>query len=48
MGGSTVLSAEIDRDNSPDRRDVSLDDFFWIGGRQEVLHPYLKTDCWPW
>lgn len=23
--------------------DVSLDDFFWIGGRQEVLHPYLEN-----
>jgi hypothetical protein len=22
---------------------VSLDDFFWIGGRQEVLHPYLEN-----
>jgi hypothetical protein len=23
--------------------DVSLDDFFWIGGKQEVLHPYLEN-----
>jgi hypothetical protein len=23
--------------------DVFLDDFFWIGGRQEVLHPYLEN-----
>jgi hypothetical protein len=23
--------------------DVSLDDFFWIGGKQDVLHPYLKN-----
>ena len=23
--------------------DVSLNDFFWIGGRQDVLHPYLKN-----
>jgi hypothetical protein len=22
---------------------VSLNDFFWIGGRQDVLHPYLKN-----
>src|SRR4029077_17838941 len=22
---------------------VSLGDFFWIGGRQEVLHPYLEN-----
>ncbi len=24
-------------------RDVSLDDFFWIGGKQDVLHPYLSN-----
>jgi len=23
--------------------DASLDDFFWIGGRQDVLHPYLEN-----
>ena len=23
--------------------DVSLDDFFWIGGKQDVLHPHLKN-----
>jgi hypothetical protein len=23
--------------------DVSLNDLFWIGGRQDVLHPYLKN-----
>ena len=23
--------------------DVSLNDIFWIGGRQDVLHPYLKN-----
>lgn len=23
--------------------DVSLDDFFWVGGKQDVLHPYLKN-----
>jgi hypothetical protein len=24
-------------------KDPSLDDFFWIGGRQDVLHPYLAN-----
>lgn len=23
--------------------DVSLNDFFWVGGKQDVLHPYLKN-----
>ena len=23
--------------------DVSLNDFFWVGGRQDVLHPYLEN-----
>ena len=23
--------------------DVSLNDFFWVGGKQEVLHPYLEN-----
>lgn len=26
-----------------DLEDVSLDDFFWVGGKQDALHPYLKN-----